>query len=486
MSLIAVASVKGAPGTTTTALSLAATWPRRALLAELDPDGGDLRYRRGAAFLDVGLRLLSHSLAGRAEAAPDVVAVHLGSDLLELRLGDVDRDPPAPFEVSESGRRWLLDRGALVEVREAPTHFPRMVSLGSDAFGRLLINLPAGEIVTLEGELDACRMVALAMAVELALKGWSQVPVLTLVGFGQELCGLGPRVRLVEDLEAILRRRSRGHVVFTACTPSAEALAALRAGASSDRAGAPAVVVLGVDARARWRLHLAPNGVLTWPEMRATVGAQAIRPRTASAVARLLHIEASLAWPGSASSSVPVAARERPGPEETEVLVRLVGAPRLERNGTNLAATNEVIEILAFLALTGATTLEHLASAIWPCGTSPADVVEALRRAGAAVGTGRAGEPLLQVEGERVLLAASVTTDWQVFLDAVRTGDTVVARARASEWVASGYGLVTRHYAWMARLPLLRQLPGLVEDIAADVDVAPIDTEKRTSPRLAS
>lgn len=45
MALVAIASVKGAPGASTTALSLAATWPRRALLAELDPDGGDLRYR---------------------------------------------------------------------------------------------------------------------------------------------------------------------------------------------------------------------------------------------------------------------------------------------------------------------------------------------------------------------------------------------------------------------------------------------------------
>ena len=45
MALIAMASVKGAPGVSTAALSLAATWNRRAVLAELDPDGGDVRYR---------------------------------------------------------------------------------------------------------------------------------------------------------------------------------------------------------------------------------------------------------------------------------------------------------------------------------------------------------------------------------------------------------------------------------------------------------
>ncbi|MDT0267933.1 hypothetical protein RM844_16760 [Streptomyces sp. DSM 44915] len=45
MALIAVAADKGAPGVTTTAVALAALWPRRALLAEIDPAGGDLVYR---------------------------------------------------------------------------------------------------------------------------------------------------------------------------------------------------------------------------------------------------------------------------------------------------------------------------------------------------------------------------------------------------------------------------------------------------------
>lgn len=45
MALIALAADKGAPGVTTTAVALAALWPRRALLAEADPAGGDLVYR---------------------------------------------------------------------------------------------------------------------------------------------------------------------------------------------------------------------------------------------------------------------------------------------------------------------------------------------------------------------------------------------------------------------------------------------------------
>ncbi len=44
MSVIAIASAKGSPGVTTTALALAAVWPRRVLVAECDPVGGDLSY----------------------------------------------------------------------------------------------------------------------------------------------------------------------------------------------------------------------------------------------------------------------------------------------------------------------------------------------------------------------------------------------------------------------------------------------------------
>jgi hypothetical protein len=47
--LVAVASVKGSPGATASALTLAAAWPRPVVLLEADPSGGDLAYRCTAA-----------------------------------------------------------------------------------------------------------------------------------------------------------------------------------------------------------------------------------------------------------------------------------------------------------------------------------------------------------------------------------------------------------------------------------------------------
>ncbi len=68
MALIAVAADKGSPGVTTTAVALAAVWPRRALLVEADPAGGDLVYRSVAAHggsLDPNTGMLSLAATAR-------------------------------------------------------------------------------------------------------------------------------------------------------------------------------------------------------------------------------------------------------------------------------------------------------------------------------------------------------------------------------------------------------------------------------------
>jgi MinD-like ATPase involved in chromosome partitioning or flagellar assembly len=80
MALIAVAADKGSPGVTTTAITLAAVWPRRALLAEVDPSGGDvglrLRGPRGAA-LSPETGLISLAVGVRRGSRPDQVFEHV-------------------------------------------------------------------------------------------------------------------------------------------------------------------------------------------------------------------------------------------------------------------------------------------------------------------------------------------------------------------------------------------------------------------------
>jgi hypothetical protein len=79
MALIAIAADKGSPGVTTTAVALAAVWPRRVLLAETDPAGGDLVYRSRAAHggvLDPNSGLLSLAATARRGLAAEQLWDH--------------------------------------------------------------------------------------------------------------------------------------------------------------------------------------------------------------------------------------------------------------------------------------------------------------------------------------------------------------------------------------------------------------------------
>lgn len=80
MALVVLASDKGSPGVTTTALTMAAVWPRRALLAELDPSGGDvalrLRGRRGVP-LSPETGLISLAVGVRRGSQPHQVFEHV-------------------------------------------------------------------------------------------------------------------------------------------------------------------------------------------------------------------------------------------------------------------------------------------------------------------------------------------------------------------------------------------------------------------------
>jgi len=88
MGMLAVASAKGSPGATTTALLLGALWPRPAIVAECDPHGGDVALRMPRAdggVLDPDRGLLSLIAAGRKSLHPELVPQHV-----QLILGGLE------------------------------------------------------------------------------------------------------------------------------------------------------------------------------------------------------------------------------------------------------------------------------------------------------------------------------------------------------------------------------------------------------------
>ncbi|HET9173569.1 MAG TPA: hypothetical protein VFN97_29335 [Actinospica sp.] len=98
MALIALAADKGSPGVTTSAVALAAVWPRRALYAECDPHGGDLVYRMPAdhgGTLDPNRGLVSLAVEARRGLHASVLPQHTqrlsgGLEIL-VGLGNADQ-----------------------------------------------------------------------------------------------------------------------------------------------------------------------------------------------------------------------------------------------------------------------------------------------------------------------------------------------------------------------------------------------------------
>ena len=97
--LVAICSAKGAPGVTSTALALAASWPRPVVLLEADPAGGDLAYRcrsasGGPVFASPNLVTLAAAVRGGVPS-PTV----LGENAQQLACGvDLVQGVTAPAQ----------------------------------------------------------------------------------------------------------------------------------------------------------------------------------------------------------------------------------------------------------------------------------------------------------------------------------------------------------------------------------------------------
>lgn len=98
-------SAKGAPGTTTTTMALAGAWPQPAVIADLDPVGGDVIWRtrtQAGGPLDPHQGLLSLAAALRRGTAETRLADHLQAST----HGDALVGIRAPEQLSGLGGAW--------------------------------------------------------------------------------------------------------------------------------------------------------------------------------------------------------------------------------------------------------------------------------------------------------------------------------------------------------------------------------------------
>ncbi len=289
-----------------------------ALRTEQEPDT--------ARFLDLALRTLAHATRQAGLDAPQVQAVLLTADDLEVRLADPSDHAPPPFQQAAPDR-WRLARSTPPDqlqdaAPQAVAPLPALVTVGQVEDTRVLLNLEAASMVALAGDPIQARALLDAFAVELATSVWSDHLDLVLVGFGDEL---GPLERVrhlatVEDFLPALERRlkharelldAEGHasataarmttqtpdswtptIVLCASPPSPTTLAQLTAADTQPHRLPLAIVAVGELPPPAWRIDLA-GGHATIDPLDLTVRSLQLTAEAYQAITKLLATAAS-------------------------------------------------------------------------------------------------------------------------------------------------------------------------------------------------
>ncbi|MFE4254411.1 LysM peptidoglycan-binding domain-containing protein [Streptomyces sp. NPDC056910] len=170
--------------------------------------------------LDTALRTLNHHAQQEGRTLPAILGARITHRTLDLLLDtDTDAesqaapDPVQPFvQHKHDPSCWTLDRShALLDhdqARAIPAPYPGLTTIGTDPDGNhLLLNLPAARVLLLDGESDAVRDTARALALEAATSTWSDGADILTVGLGTELATRLPqgRLRAVPHLRAAQR-----------------------------------------------------------------------------------------------------------------------------------------------------------------------------------------------------------------------------------------------------------------------------------------
>lgn len=381
--------------------------------------------------LDRALRGLSQRLSGTEDGRlPDVIAVRMTREDIELVLATPMLDSPDPWSVGDAGLRWTLHRTdpdgydpAAREYHYAP--YPALVSIGHTPDGDLwLIDLERIGSLGLSGPTERCLNLARFFAAELAHNTWSDLLQLTLVGFGTELTDLNPdRLTCTDDLDTAVADLHHQHTRTTDMMATAGVDVAtgrlrnvagdvwppqilllapavdqsdhldevLRAVADTDRSAVAVILTrtapdhieaddtdeeAGEIAGVRWRISIDDDGTLTIPALGVHVVAEQLPAAEAADLAQLMAVVATAedrpapAAPGIQSWEDERVEDEDAGAAEAPVSGPATPPPLVRLSATSQDRTNSLLPLSAATyverAATTAADIETLAPAAAP------------------------------------------------------------------------------------------------------------------------
>ncbi|MFF5258708.1 hypothetical protein ACFY4C_07165 [Actinomadura viridis] len=413
--------------------------------------------------LDLGLRHLSKSMAAGGRALPTVYGVHLGSGSLDLWIAPADRNPPAPWQTYDDGQVWRLHADALPSLEAADlgdvlAPYPGLVSIGTNAGGRILVDLEAAHgLIALQGPAETRRSVLAALALELATNRWSDHMRITLVGFGGELgenlTEIAPdRIRTVATLEdalpelegrgeevrqalaasgvdSVLTGRCRGvfgeawmpHYLIMADEPTDREADRLVALARTGTRMAAGYLVPGDVQGATWTWEVDAAGRLQAGVLGFEVDAQMVPEEHYRSVAGLFRGASrleSVPLPDPADSVPPGSPADPPGAQQSSVDIRLLGPIEIDAPGPMDESRRALCtEVLVYLAChPGGVHPTVLGGAIWPRGVSAGVRDACVARVSDWLGRDARGRPNLYYDDRgRIRLGSEVRVDWAVF-----------------------------------------------------------------------
>jgi hypothetical protein len=438
---------------------------RRVVAPQPDAAWAEAALRLGeeensARTLDAGLRYLSRALQQQGRTPPTVFAAHIGDDNLDLWVTPPSHDVPEPWYVVGDGQVWRLPLAGMAgldpdQAGHGNALYPGLVTIGTDATGRVLVDLEAARgPIAVTGPEELVTGALCAMATELATSLWSDTMHLTLVGAGDDLAVLMPdRVHMAGSvaralplLEAhadgvadalvasgarsVLAGRAEGlipeawtpHYLITLIPPTPQEAGRL---AALGRAGSLAAgyLVAGEIPGAAWTWEVSPDGQLRAPELGLDVTAQLIPAQQQAAVAGLFDAADDMTGALMSAPLVDAAPAPHLAPDATmPAEVTLLGP-------VSVRATGEIepsmlplaTEIMVYLATHPAGVHANvLARAIWPQGVADETRDAVLDEVAYWLGTDGIGRPHLAADASgRLRLGSGVKVDWHVFLTLV-------------------------------------------------------------------
>lgn len=404
-------------------------------------------------------------------------------------------DPPAGW--SARAKVWTLDRD-IDAAGSGLSSLPGLASAGRRDDGSLLLLDPESisGILSLDGDSETARGLAVSIAIDTATHAWADDRIVTLVGFAGDVSAIGDGVirrtddlgRVLEGLDNVARfqraacrdaeagsaREARAtapgavdwtyHLVVCSGVPSTDELTRLEA-LAADPQVALGVVVVGAVRDAEIRLTARPDGRISSPLHSVDVVAQVITPGAADALVDLFA-PASQARRVSIDQLVDTLESEQQvsAAHEAVAHVRIMGPVEIEAPGEvdpdRLAL---LTELACFVGLqSGGVHANRISAALWPRGVDPQVRNSALAQLGDWFGTTADGGPVLEQDaGVWRFAPGAVELDWTSFREALNRAAEDGARRethmRAALDLVSGlpFGdLPIGRYAWLESMTI--------------------------------